>query len=301
MGARPLLAGLVAALALTAPAEAQVKDPKRWGIARVSTIPPAYNQGIAAVPGGFVFSGTFGLFRTAAALSETARQEPAIPEDVARAEGYNHIGALASHGGRLILPLECYTVGATPQNTCGTGSFGVADPVTRQWGDHVKLDPAFIRKAMWVAPSPDGALLWTQHDRDLLAYRAAEVTEANRTVITPEGPRGVALRPARRLRNAAPDSFTGAAFLAGRLYGAVDEPNRVELWSVDVRTGKRRLELLRPIIGESEGLAAATFRGGTLQWTIMPVGISVRPPTYGAGRGVVLSLKRARARPRRRG
>lgn len=297
MGARALLAGALAALAAASPAQAA----DRWRIERASTIPPSYNQGVAAVPGGLVFSGTFQLFRTGTDLRETARAEPAIPADVGQAEGYNHIGDIAyerAEGGRLILPLECYTLSAPRPNTCGTGSFGVADPATLQWRYHVKLDPAFIRKAMWVEPSPDGALLWTQNRTDLLAYRTAEVAAANRTTITPEGPRGVALRPARRLRRAMRFGATGAAFVGRRLYLAEDDNPFCRIWSVDLRTGERRLELTRRIVGESEGLAAVRLRGGTLQWTILPVGLSVVPPTYGANRGALLSLARVTSRAR---
>jgi hypothetical protein len=305
VGARPLLAGLVAGLALAAPAGAQTTDPGRLKVARIARVPAAYNQGLAALPNGaFAFSGTFALFRTGADLRQTARLEPAIPEDVGRAEGYNHIGDIAydpGEGGRLLLPLECYTVSGPTRNPCGTGSFGVADPNTLQWRYHVKLDPAFIKKAMWVERSPDGALLWTQAGRDLLAYRTAEVVAQNQTTLTPEGPRGIALRPARRLRGVAPDGYTGAAFYRGRLYGAVDRPGLVEVWSHDLRPrGRRRLEVRRPIVGESEGLTAARRGGGVLQWLVTPAEVSTEPPTFGTSRSVVLSLSPAARRARAR-
>ena len=41
-----------------------------------------------------------------------------------------------------MLPLECFTPGVG--NTCGTGSFGVADPATLDFRYYVKLDPAEI-------------------------------------------------------------------------------------------------------------------------------------------------------------
>jgi hypothetical protein len=292
VGAGPLLAGALAAAALAAaapPAQAQVapEDPRRWRLARVAAIPTAYSQGIAAVPGGLAFSGTFGLFATGRDLRETARVEPVIPQEVNQADGYNHVGDVDYDRGRLVLPLECYVVSANPQNTCGTGAFAVADPATLQWRFRVKLDPAFIKKAMWVEAAGD--LLWTQSGRDLLAYRSSDLNAANV---------GVALRPARRLRGAAPDPLTGAAYADGRLYGAVDRVGFAEVWSFDLRRrGRRRLEIRRRIVGESEGLALTPLGGGTLQWTIMPIEISARPPTYGRDRGALLSFTRRVARP----
>ena len=289
MGARPLLAGALAALALAAPAAAAAQapgDPQRWRVARVATIPTAYTQGIAPVPGGLAFSGTFGVFRTGLDLRETARVDPVIPPEVNRTDGFNHVGDIDYDRGRLVLPLECYVVSANPQNTCGRGAFAVADPATLQWRFHVKLDPAFIKKAMWVEAA--GEELWTQAGRDLLAYRSADLNPANVNV---------ALRPIRRLRGVAPDALTGAAYLDGRLYGAVDRVGFAEVWSFDVRRrGARRLEVRRRVVGESEGLAMKPFGGGPLQWTILPYEVSSRPPTYGRNRGVLLTRARV-ARP----
>lgn len=274
---------LALALAPAAPAGAQEKDPKRWRIAKVSPIPQEYTQGMATVGGAFVFSGNFQLFRTGLDFREQSRNDQAIASEAA-GKGYNHIGDVDAdrlEGGRLLLPLECYDITKSPPNTCQTGAFGVADPVTLQWRYHVELDPRFIKKAMWVAATPDG-LLWTQHERDLLAYRAADVR-----------PGAPPLAPARRLRNAAPDSLTGAAWYRGRLHGVVDDNPLIEMWSFDLRArGKRRLEFVRRVDGESEGLTVANAGGGTLQWTVLPVTISIRPPTFGRGRGVTLSMKR---------
>ena len=118
----------------------------------------------------------------------------AIPPAVEQAEGYNHIGDPTwdpGEGGRVLLPLECFTPGVG--NTCGTGSFGVADPATLDFRYYVKLDPAEIPKAMWAETSPDGSLIWTSSGDDLLAYRSTEVSQANRA------PAGPLLEPVRRL------------------------------------------------------------------------------------------------------
>ena len=58
----------------------------------------------------------------------------------------------------MLLPLECFLLFFG--NTCKTGSIGVADPETLAWRYYVKLDKAFIDKAMWAEVSPNGQL-WT--------------------------------------------------------------------------------------------------------------------------------------------
>jgi hypothetical protein len=154
------------------------------------------------------------LWRTTPLLGQTAGVANAIPPAVERAEGYNHIGDPTWNpggSGRVILPLECYMLG-TGSNTCGTGSFGVADPATLGFRYYVKLDPAEIPKAMWAESSPKGSLVWTSSGDDLLAYRSSEASAAN------AAPRGPALRSARRLAGAVPPTgVTGAVFWHRRL------------------------------------------------------------------------------------
>ena len=213
-----------------------------------------------------------------------------IPASVRMGEGYNHIGDLswdASEGGRLLLPLECYSPGQpNGGNTCRTGSIGVADPQSLQWRYYVKLDPTEIRKAMWNEVSPDGELVWTSAGDDLLAYRSA--TSCRRTK-DPPGPRstpcGAWSTPSRRAASPAPPSSAGGCSSPGRAGG----PFRI--WSIDLTTGARVLEAEREIAGESEGLATASVNGGTLQWLIPPFDPQGRPPTYGAGHSTLLSLR----------
>ena len=110
----------------------------------------------------------------------------------------------------MLLPLECFVPGVG--NTCGTGSFGVADPSTLGFRYYVKLDPTQIKKAMWAETSPDGSLIWTSSGDDLLAYRSNQVTAAN------AAPSGPLLQPVRRLVGAVPPSgVTGAVFSDGKL------------------------------------------------------------------------------------
>ena len=275
-------------------APAQAADPGRWTETRVSTIPLNYYQGIASDPGKRLFFDGIhvGLYRTDSSLGETARNDDAIPPDVHARERYNHIGDIAwdaREGGRIILPLECYYPQSAPGtddpgNPCRHGSFGVADPDTLQWRYYVKIDPAAMAKAMWVAVSPDGKLAWSGIGKDLFAFSMDDIKKSN---AAPDGP---AIKPVRVLRNARPPSgVTGAAFYRGRFYVAgQDAPEGFQVWSIDLQTGERTLEIEKQIVGESEGLDFFEGLDGTMHWMIMPYN-QKGPPTYGF-QGTLLSF-----------
>ncbi len=257
--------GLLLGIAPTAVAQ----DPGRWLLTGASSVPTEYWQGLTSDPAeeNLYFVGVFqGLWRTTPLLRQTAGVPGAIPPAVTQAEGYNHVGDPTwnpGEGGRVVLPLECFTPGVG--NTCGTGSFGVADPATLDFRYYVKLDPAEIPKAMWAEASPDGSLIWTSSGDDLLAYRSTEVSEANRA------PSGPLLRPVRRLVGAVPPTgVTGAVFREGRLLLAGEANGTYQVWAIDPDTGERRLELETSICGESEGLDVIPTLGGELHWLIAP-------------------------------
>ena len=263
-----LLATTVALVLSIAPT-AVAQDPGRWLLTGASSVPTVYWQGLTSDPAeaNLYFVGLFeGLWRTTPLLRQTAGVPSAIPPAVGEAEGYNHIGDPTwsrGEGGRVLLPLECFTPGVG--NTCGTGSFGVADPATLDFRYYVKLDPAEIPKAMWAETSPDGSLIWTSSGDDLLAYRSTEVSQANRA------PTGPLLQPVRRLVGAVPPTgVTGAVFRDGRLLLAGEANGVYQVWAVDPDTGERRLELEMSICGESEGLDVIPTLGGELHWLIAP-------------------------------
>jgi hypothetical protein len=280
-GASGLAAALLSTLVLclVAAAPVQAADPGRWVETGFSPVPITYYQGVTSDPAGALyFDGfTVGLYRTNPGLAQQAGVGNVIPAAVAQREGYNHVGDItwdAAEGGRVLLPLECFVVGVG--NFCRTGSIGVADPQTLQWRYYVKLDPADILKAMWAEVSPDGQLLWTSAGNDLLAYRVADVNPAN------AAPQGPLLHPVRRLVGAVPPSgVTGATFYEGRLFLAGQDGGPFQVWSIDVNTGARRLEIERHISGESEGLDVFDGLGGVLHWQIGPFTFPLPgPPTY---------------------
>ncbi|HEV8152445.1 MAG TPA: hypothetical protein VGP78_05910 [Solirubrobacteraceae bacterium] len=284
-----LLAATAAAIVVAAPASAA--DPARWRISDVRNVPLEYFQGLTHDPAGNrYFDGVFeGLYKTDADLVERVRVPVALPASV-QALGFNHIGDFTwnpAEGGRLILPLECYTPGGpNGGNTCGRGAFGVADPATLGWRYLVRLDPADIPKAMWAESSPDGQLVWTSSGKDLVAYGASDVSAATAAA-------GTAIRPVRRLTGAVPPSgVTGGAFFRGRLL--IPGQNGLEplqIWSVDVNgASPQRLEVELPINGESEGVDVVPDGSGLLHYLISPFAPGGRPPTYGSGHSAIVSF-----------
>ena len=166
----------------------------------------------------------------------------------------------------MILPLECYDSSANPSNTCGNGAFGVADPRTLAWRYYVKLDRAEIPKAMWAETSPNGRLIWTSSGNDLLAYRSSDVTAAHAAPAAPP------IRSVRRLKGAVPPSgVTGGVFVRGRLLLAGVSAGKHQIWSVNTRTGGRRLEFEADLCGEAEGLDQIQIAGGRLHWLLGPI------------------------------
>jgi hypothetical protein len=273
LSARRLTLTLGAALlvVLASAPGAAASQPGRWLLTGASSVPDTYWQGLASDPPdeNLYFVGVFeGLWRTTPSLRQTAGVANAIPPAVTATEGYNHIGDPTwnpGEGGRLILPLECYSPTAVNTNTCGTGAFGVADPATLGFRYYVKLDPAQIQKAGWAETSPNGALIWTSSGDDLLAYRSSDVAAAN------AGPGGPLLSYVRRLPGAVPPGgVTGAVFRHGRLLLAGARHRRFAVWSVDTRSGERRLEVRKRICGESEGLDTIPTLDGRLHWLISP-------------------------------
>ena len=281
MPARRLVVVVAVLGALLVPGAAHAADPARWVETGHSPVPLEYFQGVTTDrDGNFYFDGIqVGIYRTDLLLNETARLESGIPVDVYLREGYNHIGDITwdkREGGRVLLPLECFL--PFFGNTCKTGSIGVADPHTLAWRYYVKLDTAFIDKAMWAEVSPNGRLLWTSSGSgdDLLAYRVKDIAPHN------AAPEAAPLKPVRVLEGAVPPSgITGAAFWGKRLYLAGQDGGPFRVWSVDLRHGSRRLEIEKTVIGESEGLEFVDALDGRLHWLITPFQTGGRPPTYG--------------------
>jgi hypothetical protein len=291
------VAAIVLAAVLGAPVGAHAADPGRWTLSGTTTLPLVYYQGVTTdAARNLYFDGVYvGLYRTTPAFEETGRNDDVIPPDVHLREGYNHVGDISwdrREGGRILLPLECYVPnGPNGGNPCLHGSIGVAGPGSLHWRYYVKLDPAEIPKAMWNEVSPDGSLLWTSSGDDLLGYRTADISRAN------AAPDHAAIHSVRRLRGAVPPSgITGATFVGDRMFVAGQGGGPFRVWSIDLATGARRLEIERRIVGESEGLVTASLKGGALSWLIQPFNEEQNPPTYSPDKATLLSFRAADGR-----
>jgi hypothetical protein len=268
----------------------------RLRVAGARPIPIEYFQGLTHDRAGarFFAGVAVALYRTDHALRRRAQVPDSIPPTVRATFAFNHVGDLTwdpSGGGRLILPLECFTPGApNGGNTCGQGGFGVAGAATLATHYVVPLDPRDIAKAMWAEASPDGRLVWTSAGADLIAYRTADISAANAAA-------GVRIRPVVRLHGAVPPSgVTGAAFLRGRLLLAGQATGPLEIWSVDLRTGARRRLVALRVVGESEGLDAVNAGRGLVRLIVTPFQTGGRRPTYGVGHNELLSFVPASGR-----
>jgi hypothetical protein len=285
---------LLALLALWPVAGARAADPGRWRQSDARSVPLEYFQGLTHdAAANLYFTGlSKGGYRTTPALHETARSLSLIPPDVEASIGFNHIGDPthdAAEGGRLLLPLECYTPGKpNGGNTCGRGGIGVADPGTLAWRYWVALDPGDIPKAMWAEVSPDGTLLWTSAGNDLLGYATADITAANAAAGADAAP----IHPVVRVAGAVPPSgITGAVFSGGRLLLAGETAGLLQVWAVDVSGATPpSVEIELPgVRAESEGLDLVDAAGGMLHWLLSPFS-SNGTPTYGAGHSELLSF-----------
>ena len=68
-------------------------------------LPPLWVQGVARIPGGWIFSGTNSLWRTGDDLAEITHTGPSIPKAWA-AKGFNHVGDIDVVGRYIYAPLE---------------------------------------------------------------------------------------------------------------------------------------------------------------------------------------------------
>jgi hypothetical protein len=278
---------LACAVTVAVASSALAADPGRWIETGSKMTSVSYWQGITfdGGAGNFYFDGIdTGLYRTTGALARTGGVGNAIPASVKSAEGYNHLGDLSfdsADGGRLLLPLECYYPGQpNGGNTCQTGSIAVVDPRTLSWRYYVKLDPTYIKKAMWVEASPNRDWIWTSSGTSLLAYNAAEVTLANAAAS------GRKLVPQRFAGVLPASGVSGATFYGNRLFVALNRGTYFEVVSYGIDTSgatpvldgpRREIERTKSSsLYETEGLATAGALSGELHWQIQP-----RTPFYG--------------------
>ena len=215
-----------------------------------------------------------------------------IPPDVRLREGYNHIGDIAwdrREGGRMLLPLECYSPAARTAGTpAGTGSIGVADPAS--------LRVALLRQAR-PRGDPEGDV-----ERGVARRHAAVDLERRRPAGLPHGRYLARPRGARRTRRSTPcgacagrcrrAGSPGATFVGDRMFVAGQTGGPFRVWSIDLVTGAGGWRSSAGSWGSPRGSTAA-LDGGTLHWLIQPFSDEPGPPTYSADKATLLSFRPA--------
>ena len=259
---------------LALPAVAQAADPGRWTLTGSSAMPLYYYQGVTSDPAGhFYFDGIhLGLYRTDSALNEQARNETSS-RPRSRPRGLqphrrHHVGRRRGRAdpaaARVLLPAA-----ATPARRARSAS-----PTPRRCGGATTSSSTrrYIAKAMWAEVSPDGKLIWTSSGNDLLAYRATR--SSPRT--PPRWPAAQARGEAARRGPADRDHRCDVP--RGRLLVAGQDGGLFQVWSIDLATGARQLEIERTT-RRVRGPRVADALGGLLHWQIQPYN-EQGPPTY---------------------
>src|SRR4051794_11576432 len=284
------------AAVLAVPGAANAADPGLWLKTSQLNKPAYYRQGLASNPatGDVFFSGSFaGIYRTRNEVELASNTNP-IPKDVADREQYNHIGDIAfdgAEGGRVLLPLESYAPLAKDTNPSKTASIGVMDAKTLAWRYYVKLDPAEINKAQWVATDPAHGLVWTIGDISLLAYNLVDISPAN------AAPNAAPIHAVRRFDNIVPNGAGGAVVIGNRIYLSQLVNNVDRVISIDLTTGVSQVEIEIPGNLEEEGLDFGPYLDGVLHWELVPgAGLSNSQVLNFVPKGARLSLRVTRGR-----
>jgi len=202
---------------------------------------PVYAQGVARIPGGWVFSGTNSLSRTDNSLQEIVHVGPAIP-DAWKAKGYDHIGDIDVVGKYIYAPFEepDYSKGhqATARYDRDTLRFVDAVVLPQHQNSFVTVDPATMT-AYSMDEFDGGSLL--RYDvargwKPLAPFRMSEVLHHTQ----------------------------GADVYGGAIWISTDDAQK-GVYRVDLRTGRVALvaKLGHPG-GEGEGIDASALASGFL-------------------------------------
>jgi subtilase-type serine protease len=214
----------------------------RAGVVREVVVDPLYRQGLARVPGGWVFSFNDGLFRTDDALHQTLARSPAIPA-VWKARGYDHIGDIDVVRGVLYAPLE------QPRYALGHQAMLMYDAATLTYRGGVVL-PQHQNSFVTVDAARRIAYTMDEFGGDsLLRYDIADGWRA----LDP-------LRLSTRINR-----VQGADLSNGAIWCSTDD-KRKGVYRVDLHTGDVQLVgSIGHLKGEGEGIDATATGGANLR------------------------------------
>jgi len=221
-------------------------------IASQQRLPGGYNQGVARIPGGWIFSATDSLWRTDDDLNVLKHISPAIPATW-KARGFNHVGDVDVVGNYIYAPFE------QPDYSKGQQATARYDRDTLRFVDAVMLPQ---NENSFVTIDPATMIAYTMQNRggdSLLRYDVAH-----------------AWKPLPPLRMSTLLHRTqGADIGLGRIWISTDDPGH-GVYYVDLETGavKLAVEMGHPG-GEGEGIDVSSV--GSAQVHVMCVDPKFEP------------------------
>jgi hypothetical protein len=239
----------------TAGATTTTIAPPAFGPATIASqqqLPGGYNQGVARIPGGWIFSATDSLWRTDDDLHVLKHISPAIPGPW-KAKGFNHVGDVDVVGNYIYAPFE------QPDYPKGRQATARYDRDTLQFVDAVMLPQ---NENSFVTIDPETMIAYTMQNFDgdsLLRYDVAKAWKS----LPP-------LRMSTLLHRT-----QGGDIALGQIWISTDDA-RHGVYRVDLRTGavKFVVEMGHPG-GEGEGIDATDLPSGLLH--VMCVDMKYEP------------------------
>jgi hypothetical protein len=204
-------------------------------------LPPLYAQGVARIPGGWIFSGTNSLWKTDDNLKLLAHIGPAIPA-AWKAKGFDHIGDIDVVGQYIYAPFE------EPDYSRGHQATARYDRDTLAFVDAVML-PQHQNSFVTVDPTTMTAYSMDEFDgNSLLRYDVAD-----------------AWKPLPPLRMSQVLHHTqGADVYGGAIWISTDDAQK-GVYRVDLQTGRvTQVAKLGHAGGEGEGIDATARPTGFL-------------------------------------
>jgi hypothetical protein len=221
-------------------------------VASERIVDPAYRQGVAKTPTGWIFSVNNGLYSTDDNFVQTKAVSPEIPAQWA-AQGFNHIGDIDVENGVLYAPLE------QPDYTKGYQAMLTFDPVTLAYKTGLRV-PQHQNSFVTVDPATHIAYTMDQFGgKALLRYDVAHGWQ-------PLAPLAMSLFV---------DKVQGADLHDGAAWLSTDDA-RDEVYRVDLATGAvQLLGSIGHVDGEGEGIDATPTAAGDLH--VLSVDVKIVP------------------------
>ena len=210
-------------------------------VASQQQLPGGYQQGVARVPGGWIFSATDSLWRTDDHLKVLKHVSPAIPA-AWKARGFDHVGDIDVVGNYIYAPFE------EPDYSKGHQATARFDRNTLAFVDAVMLPQ---HENSFVTVDPDTMIAYTMDHFDgasLLRYDVAHGWKS----LPP-------LRMSTLLHRT-----QGGDIALGQIWISTDD-SKHGVYRVDLRTGA-----VKPVVemghkgGEGEGIDATALPSGLL-------------------------------------